>query len=407
MVVGTTAAAAEVVAAFDEHPEADRSVLGVVGDRTTAADNGLAARYMGTVDDLCGVLRRTGVGLVVVVPGTLSSQRTAALVAELEAAGVQIDVVCGLPGLSPRRQRPSTVAGLGVATLRCARKLCGARRLAKRLLDISGALTVLALTAPVTVAVAAAIVLDDRGPVLFRQRRVGRDGRPFDIVKFRTMHVAAESEQAALRAANERTGPLFKLDHDPRVTRVGRLLRATSLDELPQLWNVLRGEMSLVGPRPALPDEVAQFDDRLLDRLRVPPGVTGLWQVQARDNPHFGAYRRLDLFYVDNWSLGLDLMILMSTARHVVQRAARCLRRSSEAVGGAGTRIAPAAGGGVAEQTGDHLEAQRLVGAFEDAEHAGVDVQPADGVFLGVPVATVDLHRLAGRPLGGLADAPR
>jgi exopolysaccharide biosynthesis polyprenyl glycosylphosphotransferase len=362
---------------------------------------------MGTVDDLCGVLRRTGVGLVVVVPGTLSSQRTAALVAELEAAGVQIDVVCGLPGLSPRRQRPSTVAGLGVATLRCARKLCGARRLAKRLLDISGALTVLALTAPVTVAVAAAIVLDDRGPVLFRQRRVGRDGCPFDIVKFRTMHVAAESEQAALRAANERTGPLFKLDHDPRVTRVGRLLRATSLDELPQLWNVLRGEMSLVGPRPALPDEVAQFDDRLLDRLRVPPGVTGLWQVQARDNPHFGAYRRLDLFYVDNWSLGLDLMILMSTARHVVQRAARCLRRSSEAVGGAGTRIAPAAGGGVAEQTGDHLEAQRLVGAFEDAEHAGVDVQPADGVFLGVPVATVDLHRLAGRPLGGLADAPR
>jgi exopolysaccharide biosynthesis polyprenyl glycosylphosphotransferase len=281
---------------------------------------------MGTVDDLCGVLRRTGVGLVVVVPGTLSSLRTTALVAELEAAGVQIDVVCGLPGLSPRRPRPSTVAGLGVATLRCARKLCGARRLAKRLLDISGALTVLALTAPVTVAVAAAIVLDDRGPVLFRQRRVGRDGRPFDIVKFRTMHVAAESEQAALRAANERTGPLFKLDHDPRVTRVGRLLRATSLDELPQLWNVLRGEMSLVGPRPIVDsptydaEYIRDYPDEFATYKTVRPGLTGLWQVRCRNSGVYDLRIYWDMYYIRNWNVWLDLYLIVRTVRTVLLR---------------------------------------------------------------------------------------
>ena len=143
------------------------------------------------------------------------------------------------------------------------------------------------------------------------------------------MVVDAEARLAALKAeaGNERHGPLFKLERDPRVTRIGRFIRATSLDELPQLFNVLRGEMSVVGPRPALPSEAAQFDDRLLDRLQMPPGITGLWQVEARDNPHFGAYRRLDLFYVDNWSLNLDLVILVATIEQVLSKAVRTLFR--------------------------------------------------------------------------------
>ncbi len=144
----------------------------------------------------------------------------------------------------------------------------------------------------------------------------------------------AERHVAALASRNERDGILFKVDDDPRVTPIGRCLRAISLDELPQLVNVLRGEMSLVGPRPALPSEVAQFEDRLLARHLVTPGVTGLWQVEARDVPGLGAYTRLDLFYVENWSVVLDLAILLSTVTHVLGRAARLLLRRPRPVAG-------------------------------------------------------------------------
>jgi lipopolysaccharide/colanic/teichoic acid biosynthesis glycosyltransferase len=140
----------------------------------------------------------------------------------------------------------------------------------------------------------------------------------------------ASAQLEHLAARNERNGPLFKLSLDPRVTRVGRFLRATSIDELPQLINVVRGDMSLVGPRPALPSEVEQFDHELRERISVPPGLTGLWQVEARDNPSFHAYRRLDLFYVDNWSLAMDLAIIAGTIWVVVERAARGLRRGTE-----------------------------------------------------------------------------
>ena len=158
--------------------------------------------------------------------------------------------------------------------------------------------------------------------MLFRQRRVGRDGVEFQMLKFRSMCTDAEERLAALKlAGNDRTGPLFKLDGvDPRVTRIGRFLRASSLDELPQLLNVMRGDMSLVGPRPALASEVAEFPADLNARHRVRPGITGLWQVEARDNPSFEAYRRLDLFYVENWSLALDLVILLGTVEQVVAR---------------------------------------------------------------------------------------
>ena len=134
------------------------------------------------------------------------------------------------------------------------------------------------------------------------------------------MIVDAEAHLAVLEDDNERTGPLFKMDHDPRITRIGRFLRATSLDELPQLLNVFNGTMSLVGPRPALPKEVADFPEELNARHRVRPGITGLWQVEARDNPSFEAYLRLDLFYVQNWSLALDLLIMLGTLDHIFLR---------------------------------------------------------------------------------------
>jgi lipopolysaccharide/colanic/teichoic acid biosynthesis glycosyltransferase len=167
---------------------------------------------------------------------------------------------------------------------------------------------------------AAAVKLCDRGPVFFRQSRVGQGGTLFKVVKFRTMSVDAEERMQALTVANERRGPLFKMSADPRVTRIGHLLRESSLDELPQLFNVLRGEMSLVGPRPALPSEVVQFSAELRTRELVLPGITGLWQVEARDNPSFEAYRRLDLFYVENWSITLDLLIVLATIEHIAVR---------------------------------------------------------------------------------------
>ena len=162
--------------------------------------------------------------------------------------------------------------------------------------------------------------------MLFTQRRVGRNCNTFTVYKLRTMVPDAEARlnEVLETLGNGRDNVLFKLDNDPRRTKVGRILEATSLDELPQLFNVLNGTMSIVGPRPALPEEVAKFDDELMGRFSVPPGVTGLWQVEARDNPSFSAYRRLDLFYVENWNILLDIILMMETCSSV---AARVLRR--------------------------------------------------------------------------------
>ncbi len=190
-----------------------------------------------------------------------------------------------------------------------------------------GAALGLLLAAPVLLLAWTAIRIEDGGRVIYRQIRVGVNGQPFIVYKLRSMALDADNGMDHLAVINERTdGPLFKAADDPRVTRVGAVIRALSIDELPQLFNVLTGTMSLVGPRPALPQEVAQFDPELLRRHSVKPGMTGLWQLEARDNPSFHAYRRLDLLYVDNWSIGLDLAILVATVPMVVARALR-LRR--------------------------------------------------------------------------------
>jgi exopolysaccharide biosynthesis polyprenyl glycosylphosphotransferase len=183
----------------------------------------------------------------------------------------------------------------------------------KRAFDLTVASLVLLLALPIMAIAAVAVKLDSRGPVLFRQVRVGKDGVPFEILKFRSMCDGAEAQQAELAELNERSGPLFKVTCDPRVTRVGRLLRKTSIDELPQLWNVIRDDMSIVGPRPALPAESEQWSPDLRERLRVLPGITGMWQVSGRAEADFEIYRRLDLYYVDNWSLTHDVRILLKT----------------------------------------------------------------------------------------------
>lgn len=189
----------------------------------------------------------------------------------------------------------------------------GWQRWVKRSFDLVVAAGLLVLLAPVLALVALAIRLDSAGPIIFRQTRCGRDGRPFTVLKFRSMTIDAESRRAELEAFNEADGPIFKLRQDPRVTRVGRWLRRLSIDELPQLWNVVRGDMSLIGPRPPLPSEVTQYMVWHRGRLLVTGGVTGLWQVSGRSELTFDDMVRLDLAYIRNWSLWLDIQILMRT----------------------------------------------------------------------------------------------
>jgi lipopolysaccharide/colanic/teichoic acid biosynthesis glycosyltransferase len=185
--------------------------------------------------------------------------------------------------------------------------------IAKRLLDIVASAALLLLSLPVLLLAMLAIRIDSPGAVLFSQLRCGRDARRFRLWKLRTMTADAESRKPGLLHLNEMDGPLFKMRCDPRVTRVGRVLRRWSLDELPQLWNVLRGEMSLVGPRPPLPQEVIHYTPRERRRLSVTPGITGAWQVSGRSELDYEEWVRLDLDYVERASLSLDLRILART----------------------------------------------------------------------------------------------
>jgi exopolysaccharide biosynthesis polyprenyl glycosylphosphotransferase len=315
-----------VLALLDDHVETGWRVCAVVGacrDRTVRHH----VPWLGGLDDAVAALEAVRADLVVVATTILRDEEGEHVLNDLRRRDVPVHLDIGLRGIDHRRLRVIPVAHeplLVVRALRPAR----CQQCAKRVIDVVVSLSVLTLTAPLIALAALAIKLDDGGPVLFRQLRVGRNGRTFRILKLRTMSADAERRLASLQHLNEREGgPLFKLTADPRVTRVGRLLRASSIDELPQLWNVVVGQMSLVGPRPALPSEAATFDPRLATRQNVRPGVTGLWQVEGRDNPSFGAYRRLDVFYVENWSLLLDIMILCATVPVVIGRGWRSLRR--------------------------------------------------------------------------------
>ncbi|WP_032797244.1 sugar transferase, partial [Streptomyces sp. HCCB10043] len=193
----------------------------------------------------------------------------------------------------------------------------GPQAVVKNVLDRAGALFGLLALAPLLLAVALSVRLSSRGPVFHRQVRQGQHNRPFTMWKFRTMVADAEQLKAQLAVVNEVDGPLFKMRSDPRVTPVGRMLRRTSIDELPQLLNVLLGHMSLVGPRPPLPEEASRYDEREHRRLAVKPGLTGLWQVSGRSDLSWQETVSLDLWYVDNWSVAADMGLLARTVRAV------------------------------------------------------------------------------------------
>jgi exopolysaccharide biosynthesis polyprenyl glycosylphosphotransferase len=246
----------------------------------------------------------------------MDGRRLRELAWELEKTGTDLCVAPALLDVAGPRTTIRPVAGLPLLHVDHA-ELTGGKQVLKGVFDKMSAALALILLAPVFAGIAAAIRVTEHGPVLFRQTRVGRDGRCFTLYKFRTMVADAEQQKALLAASNETDGALFKMRRDPRITPLGGWLRRWSLDELPQLLNVLRGDMSLVGPRPALPDETARYGDHMRRRLVVKPGITGLWQVSGRSDLAWEEAVRLDLRYVENWSLALDLQILWKTGSAV------------------------------------------------------------------------------------------
>lgn len=235
---------------------------------------------------------------------------------ELAARNIGLIMAPALTDIAGPRIHTQQVAGLPLIHVTTPTLEAG-QRVAKRLSDLFAAGLLLLLASPAMILVAAMIKLDSAGPVFFRQERVGMEGSHFHMLKFRSMAVDAEARLAELARQNEGSGPLFKMKNDPRVTRIGGVLRRFSVDELPQLFNVLTGSMSLVGPRPPLPKEVEAYESDVRRRLLVKPGLTGLWQVSGRSNLSWQDSVRLDLYYVENWSLAGDLVIILRTVRAV------------------------------------------------------------------------------------------
>jgi exopolysaccharide biosynthesis polyprenyl glycosylphosphotransferase len=237
---------------------------------------------------------------------------------ELEGTDVQLVVVPGLTDLAGPRIRMRPIDGLPLLHIEKP-QFTGARRVVKGSIDRTIAGVLLVVISPLMACVAVAVALTSKGPVIFRQRRVGQNGRQFGLLKFRTMLYDAEETRASIEHLNEHAGVLFKIRRDPRLTPIGRFLRRFSLDELPQLVNVIRGQMSLVGPRPPLPSEVERYGTDIHRRLLVKPGLTGMWQVNGRSDLSWEESVRLDLYYVDHWSVGLDLILLGKTMLTVIR----------------------------------------------------------------------------------------
>jgi exopolysaccharide biosynthesis polyprenyl glycosylphosphotransferase len=313
IVVGHPAAVTDLVNELRREAYHGLSVVGAcLTERRVMAEVG-GVPVCGGLDRLTAAVADLKADTVAVVASReLNGLRLRELAWELEKTNTDLCVAPALLDVAGPRTTIRPVAGLPVLHVDHP-ELAGGRRVIKSMFDKAAAMMALLILSPLMAGIALAIRLRDGGPALFRQTRVGKDGRPFTLYKFRTMVADAERRKAMLASHNNGNGPLFKIRKDPRVTRSGGWLRRWSLDELPQLFNVLAGQMSLVGPRPALPDEAARYSYYVRRRLAVKPGLTGLWQVNGRSDLTWEEAVRLDLRYVENWSLALDLQILWKT----------------------------------------------------------------------------------------------
>jgi exopolysaccharide biosynthesis polyprenyl glycosylphosphotransferase len=316
LAVGGEHSVIDLLARLRQEPYSGMRVIGAClasGDGSQLMSLGVP--LLGGLDDVAAAVRDSGADTVAVTSSAeLDPTRLRRLSWELEGTSTDLVVAPGLMEVAGPRLHIRPVTGLPLLHVE-EPEFAGIRRLIKTVADRTVAAVVLLLMAPVFLVIAAGVRLTSPGPAIFRQTRIGKNGREFTMLKFRSMYVDAEARRAELDTLNERSdGLLFKIRDDPRITPFGKLLRTLSLDELPQLVNIVSGHMSLVGPRPPLPAEVALYDDDVRRRLLVKPGLTGLWQISGRSDLTWEESVRLDLRYVENWSLSLDLLILWKTA---------------------------------------------------------------------------------------------
>ena len=318
LIVGTGPRAAYVKRMIDSRPDWGLRVIAFVDDQDSAVDPSLFSAKLFKLDAMSDLMREQVVDRVIIAYPRSMLSKLSSVVEVCASTGVPFTMLADLFGdflPPPKVTQFGTLAALDFAPVHHNPSMLAV----KRAIDVVGAGLALAVTAPVLALSALAIRLGDGGPVIFRQQRCGLNGRRFTMLKLRTMVPDAEERKVELAALNECDGPIFKLRTDPRITRVGRILRKLSIDELPQLWNVLRGDMSLVGPRPPVPQEVAQYEMFERRRLSMRPGITCIWQVSGRSNIGFDRWVQLDVKYIDSWSLGLDLMILLKTIPAVIK----------------------------------------------------------------------------------------
>jgi exopolysaccharide biosynthesis polyprenyl glycosylphosphotransferase len=309
--VGAGGLGRQIARYLEAHPETERTFCGFVDDRKP-----LGKGVIGRCSDLAQ-LARAGFVDEVILAMPHARDLTLRVLRTAQQLRLDVKMAPDLFGCEPTRGT-ERIGDIPLISLH-EEQLPVAGLFLKRGLDLAGAAAVLILMGPALALLALLIKLDSPGPVLYAAPRAGRKGKPFQCYKFRTMVRDAEVLKASLRERNERQGPVFKIKDDPRITRSGRFLRRYSLDELPQLWNVLKGEMSLVGPRPHPLDDFSAYAIEHLPRLDMTPGITGLWQVTARGNPSFQAGLNLDFEYIHRWSLAMDLKILLKTAGAVLR----------------------------------------------------------------------------------------
>lgn len=316
LIVGAGEIGRAVMRNLAARPDLGYHVVGFVDDDPAKGDLG-RFKALGNLDQMETLLKAERIDEVIIALPWMYQRKIISLVRACETLGARARVVPDLFQLSLNRVDFDDIGGIPLIGIKEA-TIPRVGRIVKRLLDVVFATLGLGLGLPFWLLLALAIRLESPGAVIFRQQRVGESGRPFAVYKFRSMRASAEAERAQLQALNEADGPLFKIKNDPRLTRVGRFIRRVSLDEVPQLLNVLRGEMSIVGPRPGLPEEVAQYQPWHRQRLEVSPGLTGLWQVSGRSDLSFDEMCLLDIYYIENWSLGLDLTIMLRTIPRVL-----------------------------------------------------------------------------------------
>lgn len=311
LIVGAGGLGQRLARHLQKHPELGRSVYGFLDDR-----KGMGREVMGRTADLAE-LARTGFIDEVIFAGPHDREQTLKVLRAAQHLRLDVKLAPDLFGCEPARET-ERIGDIPLISLH-EERVPVAGLFIKRALDLVLASGGLLLLAPLLALLAFLIKLDSPGPVYYGALRAGRKGRPFRCYKFRTMVCDADALKASLQKLNQRNGPFFKITADPRITRAGRVLRRFSLDELPQLWNVLKGDMSLVGPRPHPLDDFSAYRIEHLPRLDVVPGMTGLWQITARRNPSFQAGMDLDLEYIHGWSVGMDLKILLKTVAVVVR----------------------------------------------------------------------------------------